>query len=234
MNGNIKAVYIDRDVIIIEKPAGMPSQPDPSGDTDAMSAASELLRERGEEPSLWLVHMLDRVVGGLIAFARNKSSAAALSALAAGDGIEKIYLAFCHGECEDGERCDFLYKDSATKKSYVVKTERRGAKRASLTVKRVAQADGTSLVRVKLHTGRFHQIRAQLSHAGWPLLGDGKYGSERQNKVYGESKGQALHSWRLKFTFETPSGILEYLNGKSFEAPRPEFVEKYFKAVDLH
>ena len=195
MNGNIKAVYIDRDVIIIEKPAGMPSQPDPSGDTDAMSAASELLRERGEEPSLWLVHRLDRVVGGLIAFARNKSSAAALSALAAGDGIEKIYLAVCHGECEDGERCDFLYKDSATKKSYVVKTERRGAKRASLTVKRVAQADGTSLVRVKLHTGRFHQIRCQLSHGGNPLVGDKKYGSRD-----GAVNTPALFSARLAFT----------------------------------
>ena len=194
MNGNIKAVYLDRNVIIIEKPAGMPSQPDPTGDVDAMSAASQLLNDRGEEPSLWLVHRLDRVVGGLIAFARNKRSAAELSRLAAGDGIEKIYLAVCHGECEDGERCDFLYKDTATKKSYVVKTERRGAKRASLTVKRIAYVDGTSLVRVKLHTGRFHQIRCQLSHGGNSLVGDKKYGSRD-----GVISTPALFSSRLAF-----------------------------------
>ena len=78
-----------------------------------------------------------------------------------------------------------------------------------------------------LLTGRTHQIRAQMSYAGWPLLGDGKYGSERFNKTYGET-GQALYSYKLVFSFPTDAGMLNYLRGREFSVDSVDFVEKYF------
>jgi len=83
-------------------------------------------------------------------------------------------------------------------------------------------------VECELLTGRTHQIRAQMADAGWPLLGDGKYGSERKNKQFGETGGQALYSYKLVFNFRTDAGILNYLNGKSFEVEDVDFVNKYF------
>ena len=174
---NLETVYKDENVIVIVKPVGMPSQSDPSGDKDAMSATAEMLLANGEKDSLWLVHRLDRNVGGLLAFARNKKSAAALSEIMASGKVAKKYIAVCHGKAEEGEYVDFLYKDSATSKAYVVKTERKGAKEARLTLDSLATADDKSLVCITLETGRFHQIRAQLSSRGNSLVGDKKYGS---------------------------------------------------------
>ena len=155
----------------------MPSQSDPTGDIDAMSATSQLLLSLGERDALWLVHRLDRNVSGLLAFARNKKSAAELSKIIQNGIFSKKYLAICHGEAAEGEYRDFLYKDSATSKAYVVKTERRGSKEARLDLFRLETKEDKSLVHVTLHTGRFHQIRAQLSNERLPITGDGKYGS---------------------------------------------------------
>ena len=174
---NPEIIYKDENVVIIIKPVGMPSQSDPTGDLDAMTATGNALSELSEKSDLWLVHRLDRNVGGLIAFARNKKSAAALSEIVASGRLTKKYLAVCHGNAEEGTYTDFLYKDSATSKAYVVKTARRGAKEARLSLLRLAFEDEKSLVEVTLDTGRFHQIRAQLSSRGNSLVGDKKYGS---------------------------------------------------------
>ena len=194
MSESIKILYKDKNVIIINKPAGMPSQSDPSGDTDAMAAASDLLVQNGEPSSLWLVHRLDRTVGGLIAFARNKRCAAELSDIIAGGRLEKKYLAVCHGEAKEGKYEDFLFKDNATSKAYVVKNERKGAKRAELDLKNIGVSDEKSLVYITLHTGRFHQIRAQLSSRGNSLVGDKKYGSRDSLR-----RTPALFSSKLSF-----------------------------------
>ena len=172
-----KIVYKDENVVVIIKPVGMPSQSDPTGDKDAMTATSELLSSQGERDALWLVHRLDRNVSGLLAFARNKKSAAELSRIIQNGVFSKKYIAVCHGEAAEGEYRDFLYKDSATNKAYVVKTERKGAKEARLSLVRLGTEDEKSLVHVTLDTGRFHQIRAQLSARTNPLVGDKKYGS---------------------------------------------------------
>ncbi len=89
-------------------------------------------------------------------------------------------------------------------------------------------ANGLSLVECVLRTGRTHQIRAQMAHAGWPLLGDGKYGSERENRRYGETAGQALYSYALQFVFPTDAGILNYLRGREFRVEDIDFVTRYF------
>ena len=195
MSECIKILYKDKNVVIINKPTGMPSQSDPTGDLDAVSATTESLTAMGENSSLWLVHRLDRTVGGLIAFARNKRCAAEMSRLVAEGKLDKKYIAVCHGEANMGRYEDLLFKDSSTSKAYVVTTERKGAKRAELDLERLDVKDGKSLVYITLHTGRFHQIRAQLSSRGNSLVGDKKYGSRDALR-----KTPSLFSSRLSFT----------------------------------
>lgn len=181
-----KILYKTKNAVVIEKPAGMPSQSDPSGDTDAMTATSETLFSAGEDGRLWLVHRLDRTVGGVMAFARSSKAAASLSREIADGSFRKEYLAVIEGGVDDGEMRDYLFKDSSLSKAFVVKGERRGAKLAVLeafTLETVECEGRTySLLKIKLKTGRFHQIRAQLSGRGAPLVGDGKYGS-REKRV---------------------------------------------------
>ena len=116
---------------------------------------------------------------------------------------------------------------------YVKSRPEPGAKTAVTEYRLIASRGELSLVECRLLTGRTHQIRAQMSHAGWPLLGDGKYGSERFNRGYGE-KGQALYSYKLKFDFPTDAGILEYLRGKIFTVNSVDFAEKYFGISELN
>ena len=188
-------IYLSKNAVAVKKPVGMPSQSDPSGDLDLMKATEQILSERGEDHRIWLIHRLDRNVGGIVVFARNKESAARLSSLVAGEGIGKRYLAVTDGVPREGEYRCYLYKDSATSKAYVVKTARKGAKEAVLELRIIAEREGKSLVSVKLSTGRFHQIRAQLSNEGTPLTGDKKYGSrDRLSSV------PSLFAYRLTLT----------------------------------
>ena len=179
----MKILYLDADVVVVEKPPFVPSQSDPSGDPDAMSETARLLREEGKSPELYLIHRLDRVVGGLLVFARNKRACASLNSALAEGKIIKEYLAVTDGTTEDsGTLEDYLIKDAKTSRAHSVPKERKGAKYARLTYETLARAnDGDrplSLVRVRLDTGRFHQIRIQFSTRHLPLLGDGKYGSK--------------------------------------------------------
>ncbi len=190
----LEIVFKNKEFVVINKPPLVPSQPDPSGDEDAMTKTAEMLKEMGERDKLWLVHRLDRVVGGLLVFARNQKVAAELSALAASGGIEKHYLAVCLGDAPGGEMRDFLYKDSLTKKAYVCQSARKGAKEAVLEYRKLSSQNGMTLVEIDLKTGRFHQIRAQFSSRKLPLAGDKKYGSRD-----GKSKVPALFAFKLGF-----------------------------------
>ena len=177
----LNIVYLSKSAAVIYKPHGMPAQPDPSGDTDALTATATLLRERGEKADLWLINRLDRGVGGLMIFARDKKAAAILSETVRDRQITKEYFAVVAGTPEGERMVDFLYKDTRTSKAYAVKTERKGVKKASLSFKTVATAQtdkgDVSLVSISLDTGRFHQIRAQFSSRGHSIIGDKKYGS---------------------------------------------------------
>lgn len=179
-------IYKSKDAVVIVKPLGMPSQKDPSGDLDAMTATSELLQKDGRDGGLWLVHRLDRTVGGVMVFAASKDGAARLSREITDGSFKKEYYAVTEGRCSEGEMRDFLFKDSSASKAFVVKGERKGAKLAVLecSVLDVKETEkGTrTLVKINLKTGRFHQIRAQLSSRGTPLVGDGKYGSRDKER----------------------------------------------------
>ena len=194
----LNIIEINRDFAVVNKPVGMPSQSDPTGDVDAMSATSRILSEMGEPSELFLVHRLDRVVGGLMVFARNKKSAGALSELFSSRGIEKTYLAVTEGHATGGELCDLIYKDAIKGKAFVTDRMRKGVNEARLTYRPLGTADTAggvrTLVEVKLGTGRFHQIRVQLASRGLSLVGDGKYGARDKG-----SATPALFSHRLSF-----------------------------------
>lgn len=206
----IEIIKKSKDYVIINKPAGMPSQSDPGGDADAMTVCSEMLRACGESDNLFLIHRLDRVVGGLLVFARNKQSAAILSSLVADRRLTKQYYAVVEGRAPGGVMRDFIYKDATLGKAFVTDRKRSGVKEAELeyAVVDTISYEGReiSLVKITLKTGRFHQIRAQFSSRKMPLLGDKKYGSRdilaKMPALYAtylsfEIKGKEVSSSRL-------------------------------------
>ena len=146
--------------------------------------------------------------------------------------IEKYYLCVVRGRPKpaEGELRGYIFKDAAKNRVYVRQRPESGAKEAVTYYRTLASERGLSLVECRLGTGRTHQIRAQMSAAGWPLLGDGKYGSDRENKKLGED-GQLLYSYRLEFAFKTDAGALNYLNGRSFSVSKVDFAEKYFPSI---
>ena len=119
----------------------------------------------------------------------------------------------------------YLFKDAKKNRVFVTNTPQTGSKSCQTNYEVLCSRDGLSLVECELITGRTHQIRAQFAHAGHPLLGDGKYGKldKRYDRTY-----QALYSYKLTFQFTTDAGALEYLNGKSFQVEKVDFVQEYF------
>ena len=185
----MKILFEDKHLLVAEKDAGILSEPDGSGN-DIVTLCSQ---HTGSE--CFLVHRLDRGTGGVMVLAKTKAAAGKLSALVSERAFSKEYLAVIKG-CPDekeGVFKDLLFKDSRKNKSFVVNRERRGVKEASLEYRVLETLHDTSLVLVKLHTGRTHQIRVQFASRKMPLLGDGKYGS-RDNKCE-----TALWSCRLSF-----------------------------------
>jgi 23S rRNA pseudouridine1911/1915/1917 synthase len=183
----MEILYKSKDFIVCVKPQGIPSQPDTSGCLDMTALLKEHLQANGEKDDIFIVHRLDRSTGGVMVYARSSASAATFSRLVSEkDEFEKHYIAIVSGAPEEksGNMTDYLFKDSAQKKSFVVKSERKGAKLASLDYEVINSVEINtktfSLVGVKLNTGRFHQIRAQFSSRGMSVFGDGKYGSREK------------------------------------------------------
>ena len=199
----IEILHKSRDFIVCVKPQGIPSQSDVSGDEDMTAILSKQLKESEENDNLFVVHRLDRSTGGLILYARNSSAAASFSRLVSEkDDFEKHYLTVVAGTPSEpsGSMIDYLFKDSSVKKSFIVKGERKGAKLASLDyrVKKSVNINEKtfSLLKIKLNTGRFHQIRAQLSSRGMSIYGDGKYGSREK------APHLALWAYKLSFSYK--------------------------------
>ena len=182
-----------------------------------------------------LCNRIDRNTGGIVIAAKNAEALRILNDKIRDREIEKYYLCAVRGRPKppEGRLENYLFKDAQKNQVFVKSRPEPGAKTA-VTEYRLLKTQGPlSLVECHLLTGRTHQIRVQMAHAGWPLLGDGKYGSERFNKDY-EEKGQALYSYRLVFSFPTEAGILEYLRGKEFRVQKVDFAETYFGVTDLN
>ena len=162
----MEILYSDNDIAVCIKPVGI----------DAESQLPAALKETlGGE--IFTLHRLDLNVGGVMVYARTKSMAAALSRVIQDGAMIKEYVAMVHGvPPETGDWEDLLWKDAKKNKVFVVNRERKGVKKARLEFRRLTAGE-TSLVRIRLHTGRSHQIRVQFSSRGFPLVGDHKYGS---------------------------------------------------------
>lgn len=177
-----------------------------------------------------LCNRIDRNTGGIVIAAKTAEALRIMNQKIKDREIEKYYLCIVHGKPSpaEGTLSGYIFKDAKKNQVYVKHQPEPGAKLSQTKYRVLQSRNGLSLVECELLTGRTHQIRAQMADAGWPLLGDGKYGSERKNKQFGETGGQALYSYRLAFRFTTDSGVLDYLDGKEFSIDSIDFVEKYF------
>lgn len=180
----MEILYSDRDIAVLIKPVGLDSE------KEVPDALKEAL---GGE--VFPIHRLDKNVGGVMVYARTKQAAAALSKAVQDGAMVKEYLALVHGAPpERGDWQDLLFKDSQKNKVFVVKRERKGVKKARLEFRRLTEGE-ISLVRIRLHTGRSHQIRVQFSFRGFPLVGDHKYGSRDDHSA------PMLYSCKISFPF---------------------------------
>ena len=165
----MELLYTDADIAVCVKPVGLDSEKE---------VPAQLAQLLGGE--IFTLHRLDKNVGGVMVYARNKAAAARLSKAIQDGAMVKEYVAMVHGTPpESGDWEDLLFKDSRKNKVFVVKKQRAGVKAARLEFKRVTAGE-RSLVAIRLHTGRSHQIRVQFSSRGFPLVGDHKYGSRAQ------------------------------------------------------
>ena len=178
----MEILYSDKQIIVCVKPVGLDSEHE---------VPAALKEQLGGE--IFPIHRLDKNVGGVMVYARTRQAAAALSKAVQEGTMVKEYVAQVHGiPPENGDWTDLLFKDSSKNKVFVVKKERRGVKKARLEFKRLTEGE-TSLVRIRLHTGRSHQIRVQFSSRGFPLVGDHKYGARD------DSPAPMLFSCKLTF-----------------------------------
>ena len=190
----MKILYTDRGIVVCIKPVGLDSEAE---------VPAALKAELGGE--IFPIHRLDKNVGGIMVFARTKSAAAALSKAVQDGQMVKEYVAMVHGTPpESGDWEDFLFKDSRKNKVFAVKKERKGVKYARLEFSRLKGGE-QSLVHIRLHTGRSHQIRVQFSSRGFPLVGDHKYGSRDA------ATAPMLFSCRITLPWNGESRIFESL-----------------------
>ena len=185
-------LYSDRDLAVCIKPVGLDSEAE---------VPAELKKTLGGE--IFPIHRLDKNVGGVMVFARTKQAAATLSKSVQEGQMVKEYVALVHGTPpETGDWEDFLFKDSRKNKVFAVKKERKGVKYARLEFNRLTAGE-TSLVHIRLHTGRSHQIRVPFSSRGFPRVGDHKYGS-RDDKTE-----PMLFSCRITFPWKGENKVFE-------------------------
>ena len=204
----LDVIFLDNHLLVVNKPAGMLSQADETGDDDILSAGKRFIKEHFQKPGavyLGLVQRLDRPASGLMIFARTSKAAARLSQQFRQHQPEKTYLAIVSGTPPDqGDWHDYLAKTDRI--SRVVTANHPRAKHAKLSFRRLATQGGFSLVSISLETGRAHQIRLQFATRGHVLLGDFRYGS----KTPFDGRNLALHAYRLALRHPVTGRTLEF------------------------
>lgn len=198
----MKILYEDADIIVVHKEPGVAVQTKRASEKDYVSLLKNHRAEQGEEPYIAPVNRLDQPVEGIVLFAKNKRAAAELSGQLARGSMEKYYLAVVTDRelPEEKELIDYLQKDGTTNLTRIVPEGTKDAKKGILRFRKVESDGKLALVRIHLLTGRHHQIRSQMAHSGWPVFGDRKYGSIRENIA---DYPLALCAYRLVFFHPT-------------------------------
>lgn len=190
----MEILFSDRNIAVCIKEVGLDSEKE---------VPAALIEQLGGE--IFPIHRLDKNVGGVMVYARTKQAAASLSRAVQEGSMVKEYVALVHGTPpEQGDWEDLLWKDSSKNKVFVVKRMRGGVKKARLEFRRLTAGD-SSLVRIRLHTGRSHQIRVQFSSRGFPLVGDHKYGARD------DSPAPMLYSCRIQFPYRGETKVFTRL-----------------------
>lgn len=232
----LNIVYEDDQIILVDKRPGLAVHPHDGAEygrtlIDHIQAYLYQKREwnpRGENSfAPALCNRIDRNTGGIVIAAKTAEALRVMNQKIKDRELDKRYLAIVEGipKPQKGTLKGYLFKDAKKNRVFVTDTPQTGSKSCETRYEVLASHQGLSLVECELVTGRTHQIRAQFAHAGHPLLGDGKYGKldKRFDRTY-----QALYSYKLTFQFTTGAGALAYLNGKSFQVQKVDFVEEYF------
>lgn len=237
---SISIVYEDENIILLNKKVGLLSHPDETEYVDTLiTRVKRYLFEKGEykpedETSFApaLVNRIDRNTSGIVICAKTATALRVLNQKMKDRELHKLYLCVVHGKPE--KKTDtiegYLVKDEKMNKVFVSKKQQNGGKliRTKYTV--LGYSDGLSLLEIDLLTGRTHQIRAHMASIGHPLLGDGKYGNNKQNKESGYKK-QCLCSYKLIFDFTTDAEELSYLNGKEFTIDDVWFKNEFYEGT---
>ena len=233
----LNILYEDENLLLLDKRPGLVVHADETEKVNTLiNHVQAYLYQKREWNPRWenaftpaLCNRIDRNTGGIVMAAKNAETLRVLNQKIRDREIDKYYLAVVHGKLSPpaGKLEGYLLKDEDRAQVKVFDRPVPGGRSAATIYKTLKTAGGLSLVECRLLTGRTHQIRAQFAAAGHPLLGDGKYGRERDNRRFGRSY-QALWSYKLAFPFPTDAGVLEYLRGKVFTVDRVDFVEEYF------
>ena len=240
LNSELNIVYEDENILLVNKPQGISVHEDENSKSNTLiSYVQSYLYKKGEydpekEQSFApaLCNRIDRNTAGIVIAAKNAMALRVMNEKIKTREVEKFYLAAVHGVPEKKEDTlhGYLLKDSKTNTVKVyTKNPPRDAKEIITKYRVIAKRSDSSLVEVELLTGRTHQIRAHMASIGHALIGDGKYGHNKNDKAKGY-KYQALCSYKLKFNFKTDADGLNYLNGKEFSIPKSEiyFTKEFF------
>ena len=232
----LEIVYEDENLLLLDKKPGLIVHPDETYHFDSLIArVQHYLYQKGEynpeaenafAPAL--INRIDRNTGGIVMAAKNAETLRIMNQKVKDRELQKRYLCIVYGHMEQPEALltGYLEKNEAQNRVYISQKPSPGAKSIRTKYRVLEEKSKFSLLEVELLTGRTHQIRAHLASVGHPLAGDGKYGTNAVNRETG-FRFQALYSYKLKFTFTTPAGILEYLNGREATAKEVWFLKEF-------